>query len=424
MAIRAKWFSCFAQIGLFFCTKRSALSVKSLLLVRAVAKRGGNYKSQLFWWNDSRERVPRETPRQKDIVVHRPHWQQRVTCGGTTPSSLSLFLVPRCSLSVSQLISPLSLSCFGFLSFVLSLSLSQFPRFSPSFSLSPFLSVSSSFSLSLSLYLHQNSSLYLSLCVSLSLYPSLCVSLCLSVSLCPTLSLKKMISISLCPCFSSYRRFSVILSLCLVLLSLWNKLSLPPSLQFSQSFSHCSWFPFRVSQALAISCNQIFSFPPWSCLLSVVALDVGKDARCLFLCTWCQIWALFPSQFRHPKCRCRWYLGAVKIAPSPPFKFLDIGTKMGLHEVEGLTPCSDQFNVHNPRSSQRILAPNAFYEAVHWGLLKQQTGDSPWCDEKAWTEHSTLSDFRVSEPLGFLWGLPILIPTCPRKLFEQGPRLK
>ena len=32
--------------------------------------------------------------------------------------------------------------------------------------------------------------------------------------------------------------------------------------------------------------------------------------------------------------------------------------------------------------------------------------------------------FRVHEPLGFIWGLPIVVPTCPRKMFEQGPKEK
>ena len=39
--------------------------------------------------------------------------------------------------------------------------------------------------------------------------------------------------------------------------------------------------------------------------------------------------------------------------PSPPFKFLDIGTKIKLYEVEGLTPCPDRSSVHHPRSTER-----------------------------------------------------------------------
>ena len=86
-------------------------------------------------------------------------------------------------------------------------------------------------------------------------------------------------------------------------------------------------------------------------------------------------------------------------APPTPFKFLDIGTKMGLYEVEGLTLCPDEFSVHHPRSTDKVLAPNTFHEAVH----------------KAWQDPSRR--FSVVR-------LPFLTPTCRRKLFEEGPRHK
>ena len=32
--------------------------------------------------------------------------------------------------------------------------------------------------------------------------------------------------------------------------------------------------------------------------------------------------------------------------------------------------------------------------------------------------------FRVTDPSGYIWGLPVIVPTCPKKLFSQGPRQK
>ena len=32
--------------------------------------------------------------------------------------------------------------------------------------------------------------------------------------------------------------------------------------------------------------------------------------------------------------------------------------------------------------------------------------------------------FRVIDPSGYIWGLPVIVPTCPKKLFSQGPRQK
>ena len=47
-----------------------------------------------------------------------------------------------------------------------------------------------------------------------------------------------------------------------------------------------------------------------------------------------------------------------------------------------------------------------------------------WCVEEAWFAHSPDFDFRVVDPPGCIWGLPVIVPTCPKKLFAQGPRKK
>ena len=38
--------------------------------------------------------------------------------------------------------------------------------------------------------------------------------------------------------------------------------------------------------------------------------------------------------------------------------------------------------------------------------------------------HGSTYDFRVTEAPKYRWGLPVLVPTCPKKMFIQGPRLK
>ena len=43
---------------------------------------------------------------------------------------------------------------------------------------------------------------------------------------------------------------------------------------------------------------------------------------------------------------------------------------------------------------------------------------------KAWFESSPTFDFWVVDEAKYRWGLPVLVPTCPRKMFTQGPRLR
>ena len=107
------------------------------------------------------------------------------------------------------------------------------------------------------------------------------------------------------------------------------------------------------------------------------------------------------------------------IAPPPPIQFLDIGKKIGLYEVEGPIPdWKDRSNV------PIVPVPGAFYGVMREKLGKAWTGDRSWCDPNAWVKRSPSHDFHVIDPLGYTWGLPIIVPTCPRKLFEQGPRKK
>ena len=98
---------------------------------------------------------------------------------------------------------------------------------------------------------------------------------------------------------------------------------------------------------------------------------------------------------------------------------------MGLYEIEGLIPdMKNVSSVLHPRSSSGIPVPCTFNEVMHKKLGEPWVGDQLWRDPTAWVNHSPIYDFHVHEPLGFIWGLPIVVPTCPRKMFEQGPRKK
>ena len=69
-----------------------------------------------------------------------------------------------------------------------------------------------------------------------------------------------------------------------------------------------------------------------------------------------------------------------------------------------------------------IPKPGTFYELLRWKLGQPHKDGSPWRDALTWVNHSTTYDFHSPDLFGYTWGLPILVPTCPRKLFEQGPR--
>ena len=73
-------------------------------------------------------------------------------------------------------------------------------------------------------------------------------------------------------------------------------------------------------------------------------------------------------------------------------------------------------------------------------LITRRAGENGFCSNRdpkiiwtknwfrvkkiAWFESSPTCDFCVTEEAKYRWGLPVLVPTCPRKMFAQGPRLK
>ena len=124
-----------------------------------------------------------------------------------------------------------------------------------------------------------------------------------------------------------------------------------------------------------------------------------------------------------PKYRCG---PKIALAPSIPFKFLDIGTKMGCYKLgEHIPMKNDTDNISHPRFISDAIPPvNTFHAVVHDRVSRWVQDTDEWCLEEAWFDHSPTFDFRVIDPPGYIWGLPVLVPTCPKKLFSQGARQK
>ena len=112
--------------------------------------------------------------------------------------------------------------------------------------------------------------------------------------------------------------------------------------------------------------------------------------------------------------------------PAVPHKFLDIGIKMGQYHIEELLPRKgDKNNILHPRHTGMGIPPaNTFHSVVQKRVGSHPASIDHWCVESAWFETSPAHDFRVTEDSKYRWGLPVLVPTCPKKMFAQGPRLK
>ena len=116
----------------------------------------------------------------------------------------------------------------------------------------------------------------------------------------------------------------------------------------------------------------------------------------------------------------------VESVPAVPYKFLDIGTRMGEHHLEDLILMkSNVDNILHPRHDRPgIPSVHTFHSVVKDRVGTQPNVIQHWCDEKAWFESSPTRDFWVTDAPKYRWGLPVIVPTCPKKMFKQGPRLK
>ena len=116
----------------------------------------------------------------------------------------------------------------------------------------------------------------------------------------------------------------------------------------------------------------------------------------------------------------------IELVPAVTYKFLDIGTRMGEYHIEELIPRKDdKDNILHPRHTRPgIPSAYTFHSIVQNRVGSQYGSIQQWCSENAWFESSPKYDFWVADPSNYRWGLPVLVPTCPKKVFMQGPRLK
>ena len=99
---------------------------------------------------------------------------------------------------------------------------------------------------------------------------------------------------------------------------------------------------------------------------------------------------------------------------------------MGEYHLEDLILMkSNVDNILHPRHDRPgIPSVHTFHSVVKDRVGTQPNVIQHWCDEKAWFESSPTRDFWVTDAPKYRWGLPVIVPTCPKKMFKQGPRLK
>ena len=80
----------------------------------------------------------------------------------------------------------------------------------------------------------------------------------------------------------------------------------------------------------------------------------------------------------------------------------------------------DTSNVFHPRFvGEAIPAASTFRAIINDRAARWVQDGDVWFVEDAWFAHSPEFDFRVVDPSGYIWGLPVIVPTCPKKLFAQ-----
>ena len=99
---------------------------------------------------------------------------------------------------------------------------------------------------------------------------------------------------------------------------------------------------------------------------------------------------------------------------------------MGCYEIGDHIPGEDdKTTIFHPRFvGDGTPASNTFHSVIYERLGKSYSDIASWCTVRAWFAHSPQYDFHVKNAYGYIWGLPVLVPTCPKKLFALGPRKK
>ena len=99
---------------------------------------------------------------------------------------------------------------------------------------------------------------------------------------------------------------------------------------------------------------------------------------------------------------------------------------MGRYKIgEHISGRDDTSSIFNRRFvGEGIPVANTFHSIVYQRLGRETPNGDVWCAEEARFAHSPQHDFRVKDVQGYIWGLPAIVPTCPKKLFALGPRKK
>ena len=115
---------------------------------------------------------------------------------------------------------------------------------------------------------------------------------------------------------------------------------------------------------------------------------------------------------------------SIELVPAVPYKFLDIGTQMGCYHIKELISKEDKTNILHPRFASTGIPPVGTFHSIVQNRVGDNRHADQWCLDDAWFKASWCHDFWVTETLKYRWGLPVIIPTCPRKMFASPPRLK
>ena len=125
---------------------------------------------------------------------------------------------------------------------------------------------------------------------------------------------------------------------------------------------------------------------------------------------------------RDPNWKPRYRCGPkVTLAPPIPFKFLDIGTKMGCYKLgERIPTRKDTDNIYHPRFIRDGIPPvNTFHAVIHDRASKWVQDAEEWCLEEAWFDHSPTYDFRVIDASGYIWDYQCLSRLVPRSSLRR-----
>ena len=89
---------------------------------------------------------------------------------------------------------------------------------------------------------------------------------------------------------------------------------------------------------------------------------------------------------------------------------------MRLYETrEHIPRADDKFDIFILGSRAKESFPSETLHAVIYERLEKSRSDMvAWCVPSAWFDHSPTFDFRVKNAFGYIWGLPLLGPTCPK----------